>query len=131
MGDGLHQNAEQEISRKIIFDVLVNVFDADYELRPDIIVEASRAVAANEPMRLAESDRGDPFLDSETIDHIYKGALFIAAVVKTVKDSYDLSKSIVADIKAKNKTLQDLGESECTEIVKRTRERLLDFDDIR
>ena len=73
-------------------------------------------------MGLANSDEGDPFLDPEMIDYIYKAALFVAAVVKATKNSYDLWKTFASDVKKRDPRFSELPDDVSEKLAKKATE---------
>ncbi|MGK9055246.1 hypothetical protein [Neorhizobium petrolearium] len=112
------------MNQLLIEDVLGEVFPDEVELRPDVAAEAARAVANGEPLNFGTSRKGDAFLDPETIDLIYKAALFVAAVVKTIKDGYDLSISIADRAKKSDERLAELSDETAKKLAEATEKKL-------
>jgi hypothetical protein len=113
----------QIMDQQAIEDILFEVLPGETESRPELARAAARAATLDEPMKLASSKEGDAFFDPETIDLLYKAALFVAAVIKGIKDGYDLGTSIVERIKKKDNRLADLPDDKAEELAKKTIER--------
>lgn len=113
------------MTQSTIEAVLNDAMPAECQLRPDIAAAASHAAAEETALQVRNTVYGDPADMPDLIDLMYKSALFVAIVVRIIKDV----KSIADDdidrrARTRDPRTNNLPEKHRRLLIERTRGRI-------